>query len=60
MNWQKINNYYAKNGDFTLTNASHTAAPKPFGLYRNNERIGHYKTQLEALEVFNNITKGTK
>lgn len=48
MTWVKQNEFYAKQGDYTLTQIP--SVPYPFGLYKNNKAIGYFKTQAEALE----------
>ncbi len=59
MTWQKINDYYAKQGDYTMTHTSQPV-PKPIGLYRNNVAIGYYATSKEANDMFNQLTGETK
>lgn len=55
MKWQKMNEYYAKNGDYTMTQIP--SVPYPFGLYHQKTAIGYFATQTEALEKFKEITK---
>jgi hypothetical protein len=50
-----MNDYYAKNGEYTLTNIPNV--PFPFGLYHKNQNIGHYATQKEALAKHKELTK---
>ncbi len=59
MTWQKINDYYAKQGDYTMTHTSQPV-PKPIGLYQNNVAIGYYATIKEANDMFNQLTGETK
>lgn len=59
MSWQKINDCYAKQGDYTMTYTIQQV-PKPIGLYRNNEVIGYYATSKEANDMFNQLTGETK
>lgn len=56
MSWQKITDYYAKQGDYTLTQIP--SVPYPFGLYKNNKAIGYFKTQAEALEKHREVANG--
>ena len=56
--WQKKNQYYAKNGEYTMTNYSHTKSPNKFALWHFSENKGYFATQQEALDKFNQLTKG--
>lgn len=56
MSWQKINEYFARNNDYTLTQIP--SVPYPYGLYKNNKNIGYFKTQAEALEKHREVSNG--
>ncbi len=56
MTWVKQNEFYAKQGDYTLTQIP--SVPYPYGLYKNNKNIGYFKTQAEALEKHREVSNG--
>lgn len=56
MKWEKVNEFWAKNNDFNLTQIP--SVPYPFGLYQNNKAIGFYKTQQEALDKHKEVING--
>jgi len=48
MAWEKVNDWYMKNGLWTMTWADNV--PLPFGLYKGDKNYGYFKTANEARE----------
>jgi hypothetical protein len=61
MGWQSVNDYYAVNGDWTMTiNGKKEAGNLKFALLQNGVFRAVCGTQKEAVEKHKQLTKGNK
>ncbi len=61
MTWQRINDYYAVNGNWTLTsNGKKELSNQKFALFENGEFRGVRDTPKEAVELHQELMKGIK
>ena len=58
MKWQPVNDYYATNGDWTMTiSGKEELGNQKFSLFENGVFRGVRDTQKEAVELHKQLTK---
>ena len=55
MRWNKINQYYAQNGEFTLCKVGITKVT--YELWHKSTNLGIFTEQIDALKKFKELTK---
>lgn len=55
MKWDKVDDWHARNGEWTMTWAPNV--PLPFGLYRQSQSHGFFKTRQEAFNHWRAINE---
>jgi len=57
MAWQKINDYYMQNDEYTIS--INLGSVNPYGLWKNNVNYGYFETQEALTEAYKKL-KGEK
>jgi len=61
MSWERVDDYHAVNGKWTLTsNGSKAAGNQKFALFESGEFRGVRNTPKEAMNLHEQLTKGNK
>jgi len=59
MSWERVDDYHATNGNWTLTsNGSKAAGNQKFALFESGIFRGVRDTPAEAVELFKQLTEG--
>ena len=53
MAWLQVDDYYLKNGLWTITRAINV--PLPYGLYKGDKNYGYFATSTEAKQTYERL-----